>query len=88
MRAKSVRVTARIASESNRNIEKIFDKLGMTVSEGIELFLRQVESCQGLPFKVSVPNEETCQAMAEAQDKAKLASFATPVALFEELGIA
>ena len=54
------------------------------------LFYKQVELHQGLPFSVElpkIPNEETLEAIREAEKPETLCSFETPEALFEELDI-
>jgi len=87
MSTKSELVRARIEPELKEDVQKIFNKLGLTTTEAIRIFLKHVQLYKGLPFKVKIPNEETRKAFAEAQQKDKLESFDTPEELFEDLGI-
>jgi DNA-damage-inducible protein J len=41
---------------------------GLSISDAMRLFLRQVVATQGLPFEVRVPSEKTARAMMEARD--------------------
>ncbi len=68
-------VHARIDPKVKKSAERIFSELGMTTTEAIRLFLKQVELHRGLPFPVSVPNEETVAAMVEANDAVALKRY-------------
>ena len=84
---KSASISARIDPEIKQQAEKIFEKLGLTASQAITLFYRQVELRKGLPFPVEIPNETTREALKEAQNKEKLPHFETTEALYKDLGI-
>jgi DNA-damage-inducible protein J len=57
---------ARIDPHLKKAAEAIFAKLGLSTTEAIRLFLKQVELHRGLPFAVREPNEETVAAMRQA----------------------
>jgi len=44
----------------------VFDKLGLTTTQAVSLFLNQVSLKNGLPFDVHIPNAETAKALEEA----------------------
>ena len=46
---------ARIDPKLQRSAERIFTKLGISTTEAIRLFLKQVELHNGLPFPVALP---------------------------------
>lgn len=48
-------IRARATVAIKRDAEKIFDQLGLTPSQAISLFYRQVSLRRGLPFHVEVP---------------------------------
>lgn len=50
-------------------------EIGISTTEAIRLFLKQVELCNSLPFPVSVPNQETTVAMMEANNPAGLKRY-------------
>jgi DNA-damage-inducible protein J len=72
---KSTSVTARIEPELKQSVEIIFDRLGLTTTQAITLFFRQVEMHQGLPFAVRVYNRETAAALEESEGYHDLAGF-------------
>ena len=51
-------IHARMEPELKQNVESIFRALGMTTTEAVTLFYKQVKMQHGLPFTVEVPDEE------------------------------
>jgi DNA-damage-inducible protein J len=68
-------VHARIDPQLKKSAERIFTKIGISTTEAIRLFLKQVELHKGLPFPVSIPNEETIAAMMETNDTSALKRY-------------
>ncbi len=87
MSAKTMIINTEVDPELKRESEEILEGLGLTFSEAIQLFLKQVIVYRGLPFEMKIPNEETRQALAEAEQKDTLEYFDTPEELFDDLGI-
>ena len=71
-----------------RDAEQILARCGLTLPEAIDLFLREVQLRQGLPFDARLPNAETRAALLEARHADQMSSFVTPDELFDDLGIA
>ena len=57
--SKAAMIRARIEPELKTEVENIFRQLGLTVTEAITLFYRQVYLHRGLPFPIRVPNSTT-----------------------------
>ena len=51
---KTAVVSARISPELKHNAEQVFKELGLTATQAILLFYKQVELERGLPFAVRV----------------------------------
>ncbi len=85
--SKTAVITARIEPELKATTEQIFAQLGLTTTQAITLFLNQVALQQGLPFSVKLPNATTEAALAEAQQRQNLTTYASAEALFADLGI-
>lgn len=66
MAARTQMIHARIDPRLKKSAEAIFSKIGLSTTEAIRLFLKQVELHRGLPFPVRTPNQETVAAMREA----------------------
>ena len=83
--SKSSIVTARIDPVLKDDTEQVLKQLGLTPSQAITLFYRQIALVQGLPFPVSLPNAKTRQALREAHERRNLDDFASVEDLFENL---
>lgn len=69
--AKTANLNIRIDPETKKRTEVLFSHLGITVTDGINMFLRQVLLNGGLPFDVKVPqyNEKTLEAMVDKSSR-------------------
>ena len=56
---KTSTVHARIEPDLKNETEELFHKLGLSVTQAITLFYKQVQMRKGLPFDVIIPNEAT-----------------------------
>lgn len=63
--SKSEVVRARIEPEVKHNAEEILKELGLSSSQAIGMFYKQIIFSHGLPFDVKIPNEETQEAMLD-----------------------
>lgn len=87
MSVKSTTVRARIEPDLKEETEAIFEQLGISTTEAIRLFFKQVKLRQGIPFELRVPNRDTEEAIKDAIERKNLHTFATPDELFEDLDI-
>ena len=55
--AKTATLHARIDEKLKINAENIFADLGLSASDAIKLFYRQVELNGGLPFEIKIPEK-------------------------------
>jgi len=73
--SKTETVRARVEPALKRGAEAVLKKIGLTSSEAITLFLKQVKLTKGLPFPVRVPNKETQRAIEQAQARKNVETF-------------
>jgi DNA-damage-inducible protein J len=73
--AKSEMIRARVESGLKREAEAVLKKLGMTPTEAITLFYKQVSLHRGLPVPVRIPNAVTGRALKAAQRCEGLEAF-------------
>ncbi len=85
--AKTTTISARIDPNTKKQAERVFRELGLSSSQAITLFYKQVELQQGLPFIVKIPNALTAETLESARTRSNLESFNTVDDLFEDLGI-
>ncbi len=75
--AKTEMIRARVEPELKREAEETFSALGLSVTEAITLFYRQVAMHHGLPFPVRVPNETTLEAIRQARAGEDITEYAS-----------
>jgi DNA-damage-inducible protein J len=83
--AKSEMIRARVEPELKHEAEAVLDKLGMTPTEAITLFYKQVTLYRGLPFPVRIPNAATRKALQEARIRKDIESFESVAAWAKEM---
>jgi len=83
---KTATARALIDPEVKRQAEGILKELGLSVSNSVELFYRQVVAQRGLPFDLQVPDERTMRAIRNSR-AGKGKRFSTAQELFKDLGI-
>lgn len=78
-------IRARMEPELKEEAEKIFSTLGLSPTQAITLFYRQVALYRGLPFGVKIPNEETLEAIRQAHSGEGLTKYSSFDELMAEL---
>jgi DNA-damage-inducible protein J len=64
--AKTEMIRSRVEPELKHAAEAVLKELGLTPTEAITLFYKQVTLHRGLPFAVELPNAEIREAMRDA----------------------
>jgi len=85
--AKTAFIRARIEPELKEHVEKILEQLGITQTDAIKMFYKQIELYNGLPFELKLPNVETQKAITDSFENKNQEKFNTADELFEDLGI-
>jgi DNA-damage-inducible protein J len=68
-------IHARVDPKLKESAERVFTALGISTTEAIRLFMKQVELHEGLPFPIAIPNAQTIAAMREANNPAALKRY-------------
>ena len=70
MAKKTSTIHLRVEPAIKADVEKLLDRLGLSTTDAINIFLNQIVLTGGLPFPVKVPqpNEITLAAMKEAEE--------------------
>jgi len=84
---KTSMVRARIEPDLKNKAEQVFRDLGLTTTEAITLFYRQVELRKGLPFDVVIPNETTRRTFSDTDAGRNLIVCEDADDMFRKLGI-
>ena len=81
-------IQTRIEENVKVKAEKVFKAFGLTLNDGIRIFLNQTIIENGFPFKPSAsrrPNAITRQAIKDVNEGRNVSSFTSVEDLFEDL---
>ena len=85
--SKSAMVRARVEPSLKQDAERLFEQLGLSATQAITLFYRQVALRRGLPFDVVIPNATT-QKTLDATDRGENLTLCKDADdMFKRLGI-
>ena len=82
---KSSVIQTRIDPELKNKAQIIFNKLNISMSEAISIFLTQVTLKRGIPFDITLPNELTANTLKKSEDGNNLHKVSSVKNLFKEL---
>lgn len=85
--SKSAMVRARLEPDLKEHAEDVFQKLGLSVTQAITLFYKQVELQNGLPFKVGLPNKLTQETFDKTDAGKELNTSKNIDDMFGKLGL-
>lgn len=85
--AGSESIHVQVESELKSEAEAVLASLGLTASDAIRLFYKQVALRKGVPFDVVLPNAATRRAMRDAQQGPGLTRYQDTDELFGKLGL-
>jgi len=85
--SKSAMVRARMEPELKEHAERIFRELGLSVTQAITLFYRQVEMQNGLPFNLVIPTSETLETFEATDSGQDVVVCEDANDMFKKLGI-
>jgi len=77
-------VQARIDPHIKEEARSILDELGISMSEAIVVYLKQIILQRGIPFELKLPNKATLQAVQELES-GKGVTFDSVNELIEDL---
>lgn len=82
---KSATIQARIDPKVKNKAQKILNKLHISMSEAISIFLTQVSLNNGIPFEVKIPNKVTEETLLKSEKGEELHEVSNVKELFKEL---
>ena len=83
--SRTATVRARVEPSLKSEVEAVLDTLGLTTTEAITIFYKQIQLQRGLPFAVAVPNETTWQTFAATDRGEQLNSYDSLEDMFASL---
>ncbi len=80
--SQSAVVHARIDQATKAATEKVLDSLGMTPTEAIRLFYRQIAIRKSFPIELHVPNKLTASVLSKSDKNQDIETFENAAALY------
>jgi DNA-damage-inducible protein J len=84
---KTATVRARIKPQLKHDVAPILAELGLSFSEAIELYLRQIKLNNGIPFEIRIPNKVTLKTFEDTDKGKNLKRHKSAKDMFNKLGI-
>ena len=82
---KTLTIHTKVEPEIKSQADSILNELGISTTEAINMFLRQVIRYRGIPLDLRIPNAETVAAIREAEQGTDLHKCGSLEQLFREL---
>jgi DNA-damage-inducible protein J len=85
--ARTAMINERTEVELKTEVEGILKTLGMSTTEAINIFFKQVKMRRGLPFPVEIPNEDTLKTFRDSEAGKGLVECKNADDMFKKLGV-
>ena len=85
--AKTAMIRAKIDPTLKEEVEDILDKLGLSTTEAVNLFLHQIKLRKGIPFDIRIPNKITLKTFKDTDNGKNLIRCEDAEDMFKKLGI-
>ncbi len=85
--SKTAMIRARVEPDLKDRVENVFHRLGLNPTQAINMFYRQVELRDGIPFDVVVPTATTKQTFKASEARRELVVCEDADDMFRKLGI-
>ncbi len=82
---KTAMIRARTEPKLKKEVESIFKKLGLSSTDAINIFYKQVRLRKGIPFEIKIPNKVTRETFVRSDNKKGLKSFKNVEDLLKDL---
>ena len=83
--AKTDVIQVRIDPKIKSKAQEILNKLNISMSEAISVYLTQITLHKGIPFEIKIPNELTAETLRKSEKRKALHKVSDKKELFEEL---
>ena len=72
---KTAVIHARIEPQTKHQAESVLHRLGISPTEAIRIFYRQISLHNGLPFSVEIPNKRTAETLRKSRKGKDITKF-------------
>jgi len=83
--SKTATIRARTEPELKKNVDRILHKIGLNESDAINIFFKQIELFNGIPFPIKVPNAITKKTFNDTDNALNVKKFSNIDEMFKSL---
>lgn len=84
---KTEQIIVHVKPEIKADAMSVFEKIGISVSEAVSLFLTHIVTEKRIPSDMHIPNEETLRAFQDSDSGRDMKTCETLDELYEDLNI-
>ena len=82
---RSATIQVRVEPKTKKEAQNILERLNISLSEAISMFLKQVVFHHGIPFELKIPNEITAETIKKLEAGQDVHKASSTEELFKEL---
>ena len=82
---KTATIQTRVDPKIKKSAQNILNRLNISMSEAISMYLSQITLHKGIPFEIKIPNRITAQTLKKSEEGKELHKVSNVDELFEEL---
>ncbi len=83
--AKTATIQTRVEPVVKYNAQMILNKLNISMSDAISMYLLQITLHNGIPFEIKIPNQSTAKTLKDAENGKNVHKVVSVDGLFKEL---
>ena len=84
---KTTTISVRMAAKLKNDAENILISLGLTPSQAINVFYKQIIFQNGIPFSIKIPEKKLNKVSINAMEEKNLCEYINSSELYEDLGL-
>jgi len=82
-----MQTSIRVEKEFYEEAKKVFNKLGLTFGDAVNVFLAKVAMEKGIPFELKLPSKELEKRIDNLEKNKNIQTYSDSKELFDDLGI-
>jgi len=82
-----MQTSVRVEKEFYEEAKKVFNHLGLTFGDAVNVFLAKVAMEKGIPFELKLPSEDLEKRINHLEKNKNIQTYSNSKELFDDLGI-
>jgi len=82
-----MQTSVRVEKEFYEEAKKVFNQLGLSFGDAVNVFLAKVAMEKGIPFELKIPSKELEKRINNLEKNKNIQTYSNSKELFDDLGI-